>query len=108
MLERRHSPGKAGKNGGTIESPTTTMPPVTPSLVYSAFRKKQFPAITQPPCSPDLALCDFCLVSRLNMGLKGHRFESAEKIQQNTTSGLRTIQEDDFQKYFQQWQNRWI
>jgi hypothetical protein len=34
------------------------------------------------------------------MGLEGHRFVSAEKIQHDVTSGLRAIQEDDFQMNF--------
>jgi hypothetical protein len=40
------------------------------------------------------------------MGLKAHRFASVEKIQHNATN-LRVTAEEDFQRCFQQWQDRW-
>ena len=54
---------------------TTTAPHVTrqsPSMNF--WYKKSIPVIPQPPCSPDLSLCDFFLFSRLKKRLEGAPF----------------------------------
>jgi hypothetical protein len=41
------------------------------------------------------------------MPLKGTRFESKEDIIANATAGLFAIRKTEFQKCFEQWQERW-
>ncbi|PNF37545.1 hypothetical protein B7P43_G13826 [Cryptotermes secundus] len=59
------------------------------------------------PYLPDMAPCDFWLLPKLKMPLKGTRFESREDIMRNAMAQLMTIPKDAFQKCFQQWRKRW-
>jgi len=43
----------------------------------------------------------------MKMPLKGTRFESIEDITRNATAQLHMNRKEAFQKYFQQWQDRW-
>jgi hypothetical protein len=54
-----------------------------------------------------MANCDFWLFPKLKRSLKGSRFDSCEDIMQNATKELRSLPEEDFQKFFQQWKERW-
>ena len=47
--------------------------------------------VTQPPQSPDLVHCDFCLFPKLIAPLKGRRFQAIIEIQENTTGQLTEI-----------------
>jgi hypothetical protein len=40
--------------------------------------------VPHPPCSPDLAPCDFALFPKLKMKLKGRRFETVSYIQRES------------------------
>jgi hypothetical protein len=42
---------------------------------------KNMAVITHPPCSPDLAPCNFFLFPRMKSKLKGHRFQDVTEIQ---------------------------
>jgi len=57
------------------------------------------------PYSPDLAPRDF-LFPKLKMTLKGQRFQT-EEIQAESQAILNTLQENDFQECFKNWQHRW-
>jgi transposase len=59
-----------------------------------------------PPCSPDLAPNYFWLFPKINYALKGRRFQDTEDIHKNVTKVLKIIPQQEFQKYFQQWQHR--
>ena len=50
--------------------------------------KHQITQVTQPPYSPDLAHCDFCLFPKLKSPFKGKRFQTVNEIQENTTGKL--------------------
>jgi len=76
-------------------------------LIQSFLAKHNIPLIRQAPYSPDMSPCDFWLFPKLKMPLKGTRFESREDIMQNATAQLYMIPQEAFQKYFQQWQDRW-
>jgi hypothetical protein len=56
------------------------------------------------PCSPELASCDFFLFRKMKLQLKGRHFDRVEEIQQESQNVLVTLQEQDFQHTFQQWQ----
>jgi hypothetical protein len=63
--------------------------------------------VPHPPCSPDLALCDFLLFPRIKIKLKGRRFDDVDTIKMNTTRELNMLSHEDFQRCFQKWQERW-
>jgi histone-lysine N-methyltransferase SETMAR len=58
------------------------------------------------PYLPDLAPCDFFLFPKMKLQLKGRRFDRLEEIQWESQNVLGTLQEQDFQHAFQQWQWR--
>jgi hypothetical protein len=49
--------------------------------------------IHHPPYSPDLAPCDFFLFPKMKLKLKGHRFDTIEKIQAKLLGVLDTVTE---------------
>jgi len=76
-------------------------------LIQGFLAKHNIPLIRQAPYSPDMAPCDFWLFPKLKMPLKGTRFESREDSMRNATAQLYKIPQVAFQKFFQQWQDRW-
>ena len=63
--------------------------------------------VPQPPYSPDLALCDFWLFSKLKRPLGGHRYDSNEEIKVESKKVLKAIPEIDFKNCFEDWKKRW-
>ena len=63
--------------------------------------------VPQPPYSPDLAPCDFCLFPKL----RGRRYETIEEIKEGMTKVIDTLTQEDFhgafQKLFERY-NKWI
>jgi hypothetical protein len=59
-----------------------------------------------PPYCPDLALCDFFLLPKMKLKLKGRRFDTIEKIQAESQKVLDILREKDFQEAFQKWRRR--
>ena len=53
--------------------------------------------VPQPSCSPDLALCDFWLFSKL----RGCRYETIEEIKEAVTKVIDTLTQEDFHGAFQ-------
>ena len=53
--------------------------------------------IPQPPYSPDLAPCDFCLFSKL----WGFRYETIEGMKKAVTKVIDTLTHEDFPGAFQ-------
>jgi hypothetical protein len=47
---------------------------------HNALVVKQFLVLEQPPCSPDLAPCDFYLCPKLKSALKGTHFQSVDEV----------------------------
>ena len=82
-------------------------PAHTSHLVQQFLAKHGTAQLQQLPYSPDLAPCDFFLFPRLKKVLKGHRFEATEDIKRNSTKTLLDIPKEEFEKCFQQWQQRW-
>jgi hypothetical protein len=60
-----------------------------------------------PLYSLELSLCDFWLFSKVKMIMKGKRFESIQDIEAATMAQLKTLAQEDFQK-FRKWQNSGI
>jgi transposase len=63
--------------------------------------------LPHPPYSPDLTPCEFFLFPKMKLQLKGRRFDRLEEIQRESQNVLGTLQEQDFQHMFQQWQRHW-
>ena len=54
--------------------------------------------VPQPPYSPDLAPCDFCLFPKL----KGYRYETIEEMKETVTKVIDTLlKQEDFHGVFQ-------
>ena len=53
--------------------------------------------IPQPPYSPDLASCDFCLFPKL----RGCRYETIEEMKEAVTKVIDTLTQEDFHGAFQ-------
>ena len=53
--------------------------------------------VPQPPDSPDLARCDFCLLPKL----RGCRYETIKEIKETVTKVIDTITQEDFHGAFQ-------
>ena len=64
--------------------------------------------VPQPPYSPDLAPCDFCLLPKLKGGC---RYERIEEMKEAVTKGTDTLTQEDFHRAFQkllEWYNECI
>ena len=80
---------------------------------HRSFKVSQFLAKEQhdsDPPSPILTRsgpCDFFLFPKLKLRMKGRRFDTTEKIQEESQRVLDTIPKRDFQGCYQAWQKRW-
>jgi len=69
--------------------------------------KNSMTVVPHPPCSPDLAACDFFLFPKLKLRMKVRRFDTIEEIQEESQWVLYKIPKTDIQGCFQAWQKRW-
>jgi histone-lysine N-methyltransferase SETMAR len=75
-------------------------------LLHTSFFTKEFltknnmTVILHQPYSPDLAPCDFSLVPRLKIKLKGCCFDTIEVIEAESQAVLNTLTEHNFQDAF--------
>ena len=53
--------------------------------------------VPQPPYSPDLAPCNFCLFPKL----RGCRYETIEEMKEAVTKVIDTLTQEDFDGAFQ-------
>ena len=53
--------------------------------------------LLQPPYSPDLALCDFCLFPNL----RGCRYETSEEMKEAVTKVIDSLTQENFNGAFQ-------
>jgi hypothetical protein len=61
--------------------------------------------ITHLPSSPDHALCDVFLFSKMKFKLKGRRFDSIIEIQTVWQNVMRTLMQNELQKCFWSWKS---
>ena len=59
--------------------------------------------VPQPPYSPDVGPCDFCLFPML----KGCRYETIEEMKEAVTKVIDMLTHEDFQKLLEGY-NKWI
>jgi hypothetical protein len=69
--------------------------------------KYKMGVIPQPPYSPNLVPCDFFLLPKMKLKLKGRRFDTMEEIQAESQRVLDSLTEKGFQEAFQKWRRRW-
>jgi transposase len=79
----------------------------TALVVQHFLASKNMTVVPHPPYSPDLAPCDFFLFPKMNIKLKGRRFDTVEEIQAESQKVLNTLTQKDFQDSFRSWQKRW-
>ena len=63
--------------------------------------------VPQPPYSPDLAACDFCLFPKL----RGCRYETIEELKEAVTKVIDRLTQEDFNGAFEkllEWYNKCI
>ena len=64
-------------------------------------------AVPQPPYSPDVGPCDFCIFPKL----RGCRYETIEEMKEAVTKVIGTLTQEDFHGAFQKLlerYNKWI
>ena len=61
-------------------------------LVTDYLTKMGIKTVPQPPHSPDLAPCDFCLFPKLT----GCRYETIEEMKEAVTKGIDALTQEDF------------
>ena len=66
-------------------------------LVTDYLTKMGIKTVSQPPYSPDLAPCDFCLFPKL----RGCGYETIEEMKEAVTKVIETLTEEDFHGAFQ-------
>ena len=80
---------------------------------HTSFAVREFLAqhnittLPHPPCSPDLAPCDFFLFPKLKTHLKGHHSGTIENVQAAATRALNNISSENFLHCYEEWQQRW-
>ena len=67
------------------------MPAHASRIVQSILAKHEITQVTQPPCSPDVAPCNFWLFPKLKSPLKEKRFQTINEIQENRTGQVMVI-----------------
>ena len=66
-------------------------------LVTDYLTKMVIKTVAQPPYSPDLGPCDFCLFPKL----RGCRYETIEEMKEAVTKVIDTLTQEDFHGAFQ-------
>ena len=66
-------------------------------LVTDYLTKISIKTVPQPPCSPELAPCDFWLFPKL----RGRRYETIEEMKEAVTKVIDTLRQNDFHEAFQ-------
>ena len=66
-------------------------------LVTDYLTKMGNKTVPQPPYSPDLALCNFCLFPKL----RGCRYETIEEMKEAVTKVIDTLTQENFHGAFQ-------
>lgn len=82
-------------------------PSHTALILREFFDKKSTNIIPHPPYSPDLALCDFWLFSKLKLPFRKNRFKSIKDIKRESLRALKAIPKIDFNSCFRYWKKRW-
>ena len=80
-------------------------------LITDYLTKLGIKTVPQPPYSPDLAPCDFCLFPKLKENLRGCHYETIEEMKEAVMKVIDTLTQEDFHGAFQkllEWYNKCI
>jgi hypothetical protein len=69
-------------------------------LIHDFLSKNNVTTLEIPPCSPNLALADYCLSPQLKSALKLRRMRDANDIIKNATEELKRFPQNGFQICF--------
>ena len=69
-------------------------------LVTDYLTKMDIKTVPQPPYSPDLAPCDFCLFPKHKEKLRGCLFETIEEMKEAVTKVIDTLTQENFHGAF--------
>ena len=96
MSSGRDSVGRGQHSSNQVSgiSTRTMHQSTTPSLSLTKMGIKTVP---QPPYSPDLAPCDFCLFPKL----RGCHYETIEQMKEAVVKVIDTLTQEDFNGTFQ-------
>ena len=70
-------------------------------LVTDYLTKMGIKTVPQPPYSPDVGPCDFCLFPKLKEKLRGCRYETIGEMKEAVTKVIDTLTQEDFYGAFQ-------
>ena len=82
-------------------------PSHTSVFTQQFMAKNKMAVIPHQPYSPDLAPCVFFLFQKMELKLKGRRFDTIEEIPAESQRVLDNVIEKVFQEAFQKWRRQW-
>ena len=86
------------EEASTLQIWSVAFAPVNNSILVTDYLTKiGIKKVPQPPYSPDLASCDFCLFPKL----RGCRYETIEEMKEAVTKVIDTLTQEDFHGAFQ-------
>ena len=75
-------------------------------LVTTWMANRVIKPVQHPPCSADLAPCDFFLFPHVKDSFRGIRFQSTEELKKASENYLKRLLKKDFEEVFQDWKRR--
>jgi hypothetical protein len=100
---RQKNPNQGRQRDGCC---TMTIHQGTHHCSFGSFSQKRELVIPQPPYSPNLAPGDFFLFPKLKSILKVRRFDTIEKVKENSLMDLKKIPKQVFEDCFEKWKKR--
>ena len=96
---RRDSVGRGQHSSNQVNgiSSRTMHQSTTPDYLT----KMGIKTVPHPPCSPDLATCDFWLFPKLEENLRGCCYETIEEMKEAVTKVIDTLTQEDIHGAFQ-------
>jgi [histone H3]-lysine36 N-dimethyltransferase SETMAR len=104
---KKHVQQKRPEIGATWVLHHDNARPHTGHVTTSFLQNQNIQLLAQPPYSPDLAPCDFWLFYEMKKALKGKRFQTSQEAQTACQGFINHLPEEEFQKTFRKWMERW-
>ena len=88
----------SSEEASTLQIGSVAFPPVLNSILVTDYLTKMgLKTVPQPPYSPDIASCDFCLFLKIS----SCRCERIEEMKETVTKVIDTLTQEDFHVAFQ-------
>lgn len=71
------------------------------------MKARSIETVPYPLYSPDLAPCDFWLLSQVKLVLRGRKFKTNDEVAKAVEAHCETFQKGGLAFVFQKWQGRW-